>query len=568
MSARRAIVGVLACAVAMLGCAAAPSAQSTLPSHASTDESWRTGEDALSLGMRAIATQLASVGLQPGAETFRGFLTSGARATHPLELPAQTCLTLISLASSGVHDMDAALYSADGDVLAMDSQPDAHPTIQVCTGQEPRTLYYALQVYEGAGTFLMAGFVGQQSTLDGAAKLLGSRPAVARLGYAETDGPGRVSAFREGLQRRGFQPVDTPLRVPLAADQRIRTVLSVEPGQCYTAATFALDDLQDVNLRVLDDEGVEVARDASQEQDASAQFCAERHAEYAAELHGAAGQGAALLLLFRVSAASIGGQSGLWLGERPLTAASTTPLPQAIADVTHRAAVDGFRQSRTLLSGQLAPGAVIAHPFTLPARRCARFHVVGGPGVRALEVVARDANGRRVAQAEGTAETTYVHVCSATARELTLQAHAEAGSGAFALTAHEAPMAAVSPAGADEQLGAELQQAARQAQDAGYRPHAEFKNGPRRISLQAAQPMQLKIAADASRCTRAYVISSDGRARAELWVEGKEVDAPAEDGSATRFCTAEGQPPAAQPLELRVTSTAEQEDAWLMVVVR
>jgi hypothetical protein len=551
------------------GCARSGGAQgTTLRAQQSADESWRASEDTLSLTMRAIATQLGGVGLAPGTETFRGFLTAGARASHALELPPQTCLTLISIASRGVHDMDAALYSADGDVLAVDSQPDAHPTIQVCTGQEPRTLYYALQVYEGAGTFLMAGFVGQQSTLDGAAKLLGSRPAVARLGYSEPDGPGRVSAFRDGLQRRGFQPVQTPLRVPLAAQQHIRSPLAVEPGECYTAAGFALDGLHDVNLRVLDDEGVEVARDASQEEDASAQFCAERRAEYAAELSGAGGEGAALLLLFRVSAASIGGQSGLWLGERPLANASTTPLTQAVAEVSHRAAQDGFRQSRTLHSGQLLPGSVIAQQLSLGARRCARIHAVGGPGLRLLEIVALDAGGRRLAQAEGDAETTYVHVCGATAREITLQAHAEAGSGPFAITVHEAPMASVAPAGTDDTLGAALQQASRRALDAGYHPHAEFKTGPRRISLKSAQPMSIKLQADASRCVRAYVVSSDSGARAELLREGKEVDEPATDGAPVRFCSADGQPPAAEPLELRVTSSKDQSDAWLMVLVR
>jgi hypothetical protein len=559
----------LACVLAALlaGCA---TAQPSRPVQHAPDDSnldWRASDDVLSLTMRAIAGQLSGAGLTPGHDTFRGFLTAGARSTHGVELAANSCVTLIAIASRGVHDMDAALYSPDGDVLALDSQPDAHPTIQVCTGNEARTLYYALQVYEGAGTFLMAAFSGQQSTLDAAAKLLGARATVARLGYSEPDGPGRVAAFRDGLQRRGFQTVTQPTRVPLAHDQRIRTPLAVEPGACYTAAGFALDGLTDVNLRVLDDEGGEVARDASQEEDASAQFCAERHAEFAAELHGAAGAGNALLLLFRVDAASIGGQSGLWLGERPLANASTTPLDQAVADVTHRAAQDGFKHARTLRTGQLAPGGVIAQPVTLPAKHCARIHAVGGPGVRTLELVALDSAGRRLADVEGGAETTYVHVCGSAQREVTLQAHASAGSGALALTVHEAPMGTVVPAGTDEQLGAELQQAFRRARDAGYRPHAEFKTGPRRVSLRQSEPMSLKLRPDASRCMRAYLVSSDTSARAQLFVEGKPVDELAGDGEAARFCTPEQSAPA-EPLELRLTSGLERGDAWLMVLVR
>jgi hypothetical protein len=551
------------------GCVAARSGQPTLrATETEASGGWRTGEDGLSLNMRAIATQLESAGLKPGQEIFRGFLTAGARATHGLELPARSCVTLIAIASQGVHDMDAALYSPDGDLLAVDSQPDAHPTIQVCTGDEPHTLYYALQVYEGAGSFLMAGFLGQQSTLEAAAKLLGARPAVARLGHAEPDGPGRVSAFRDGLQRRGFQPVQPPLRVPLTQDQTIRVALRVEPGQCYTAAGFALDGISNVDLRVLDEEGSEVARDASEEQDAGAQFCAERRAEYATELHSVAGTGTALLLLFHVDAASIGGQSGLWLGERPLTPAATAPLPETVEQVARRASQDGFKLARTLRTGQLGPGEVIAQPISLHAQRCARIEAIGGPGLGRIGLVAASAAGFVVTSAEGETGTTYVHLCSTIARELNLQVHAASGSGPFMLTAHEAPISAVVPAGADELLGAQLQQLTREARDLGYRPQQELEGGPRHLTLRSAEPLVIKLAANGARCVRAYILSHEPSARAQLVLAGKQLDAPASQGRPARFCVSQEQERLPDPIELRVTSTGAESDGWLMVLVR
>ena len=169
----------------------------------------------------------------------------------------------------------------------------------------------------------MAAFIGQQATLEAAAKLLGARPTVARLGYSEPDGPG---AF--GVSRRPAAP-----RLPTACRRRCvsrsrrinasASPLAVEPGECYTAAGFALDGLTDVNLRVLDDEGSEVARDASQRKTPSAQFCAERHAEYAAELHGAQRRRQRALAVVPGRRGIDRRQSGLWLGERPLANAST-----------------------------------------------------------------------------------------------------------------------------------------------------------------------------------------------------------------------------------------------------
>jgi hypothetical protein len=561
----------LACAFALLAGACTtgqPGRATTLNEARGASETWRTSHDELSLAMRAIGRQLQTAGLSPGRESFRGFLTTGARTTHKVQVPANSCATLIAIASRGVHDMDAALYSPEGDLLAVDSQPDAHPTMQVCTGAEPRELWYALQVYVGAGSFVVATFVGAQDSLESAAKLLGARPALARLGNPELDGPGRVSAFREGLQRRGFEPLQAPMRVQLARDQDIRIALRVKPGQCYTAAGFALDGLRDVNLRVLDDEGGEVARDESREEDASAQFCASRRAEYAAELRGVDGSGVALLMLFKAEAAAIGGHSGLWLGERPLARAATAPLDTALAAVAQRSSSDGFDRGRSLLSGQLVPGEVIAHPFALTAQRCARIYAVGGPGVRNLSLVAKDASGQTLASAEGHAETTYVHLCSAAPRAVDLQVHAAAGSGPFTLAAYEAPLSTIAPAGADERVGAALQQALMQARDAGYEPLPSFAAGPRRLDLDRAEPVSLELSAGSARCVRAYVLSSARSARAQLWVDGTPVDEPALEGQAARFCDG-SDTRAAKPVELRLWSNAaDRGDAWLIVLAR
>jgi hypothetical protein len=565
MSVRAAALGM---AVFAAGCAGSAQVAPSRPDPTFQDaDGWRTASDPLAMDMRAVASGLERAGLRAGRDAFRGFLTAGTRGTHRVDLPARSCVTLVATASAGIKDMDASIYSPEGDVLAVDSQPDARPILQVCSGAEAARLYYTLQVYEGAGSFLVAGFLGQRASLEAAAKLLGARSAVADLGDVGAEGPRRVGAFRDGLQRRGFAAVQSPVRVPLVADQRVRSVLSVEPGACYTAAGFALDGLENVDLRVLDDEGVEVARDASQEEDASTQFCTDRGAEFAAELHGVSGKGSALLLLFRAEAALIGGRAGLWLGERPLARASTKKLDDAIALVTRRAAQDGFDFARTVSTGQLGPGAATAQKVSLRPKRCARIHVVGGPGIRQLDVVALDASGRSVAAAQGEPETAYLHVCGVAPRELSIQAHAASGAGPFAITVHEAPLAAVAPRGLDEGLVADLQQAMSQARDAGYRLHPEF-SGPQRVAVKNGASVSIKLADEPVRCVRAYVVSREALARGELMVAGKQVDGGTVAGEPARFCTGKESPAEVTSLELRVRTSAEHEDAWVVVLVR
>lgn len=556
----------LASICAAVGCAAAPAALRPVEDLTAPRRGWREADDEPSRTMRTVARLLEPLGLAASQAGFAGFLSTGARATHAIAVSANSCLTLVAIASRAVHDMDATLYSPEGEALASDTQPDAHPALQVCTGAKPVTLYYALQVYDGAGTYLVVPFFGDASTLEAAATVLGAKPGIARLDAPTTGGPSRIASFREGLERRGFERVHDDVRFPLQRDQRLRVPVQVEPGQCYTTASFAFEGLDDVNLRVLDDEGAEVARDESGETDASAQFCAERKAEYAAEVYGTNQPGTALFMLLHASAAALGGTSGLWLGERPLIAASKVPLDEALAEATRRAARDGYQPGASVVRGQLAPGEAVAHLVAIRARRCARIQAVGGPGLRKLALAARDGAGAVVASSEGRVDSTYVHVCGSVARELDLQLRASEGSGPVALAVWDAPSSSLTPSGADERTSAALQQALRSARDAGYAPLGDFRTGPRLVRVSSGAPHALPVAFS-GRCVRAYVISSDTSVRTSLTVAGKLVDAPPSLAEPTRFCATSDEP-GANEVSVSISTGAPSAEAWLLIVER
>ncbi len=566
--ARRAGTLGLLCALlcGVTGCASAPATLRPVEDLTAPRRGWREAEDEPSRTMRSVARLLEPLGLSASHAGFAGFLSTGARATHALPVAQHSCVTLVAIASRAVHDMDATLYNPEGEALASDTQPDAHPAIQVCTGAESVTLYYALQVYDGAGTYLVVPFFGDPSTLEAAASALGAKPGVARLDTPTTGGPSRIASFREGLERRGFERVRDDVRFALQGDQRLRVPMPVDPGQCYTAASFAFEGLDDVNLRVLDDEGVEVARDESGETDASAQFCVERAAEYAAEVYGTTKSGIALFMLLRANAAALGGTSGLWLGERPLVAASKVPLDDALAEATRRAAHDGYKPRASVVQGRLAPGEAVAHAVSLHAKKCARIQAVGGPGLRRLAIAAHDPAGAMIASSEGGVDSTYVHVCGSTARELDLQLRATEGSGPVALAIYDAPSASLTPTGADERTSAALQQALRSSRDAGYAPVGDFRTGPRLVHVSSAAPLALPVAFS-GRCLRAYVVSPDASVRSSLTVAGKLVDAPPSLAEPTRFCATSDEPRASE-VSVSISTGTPSADAWLLVVVR
>jgi hypothetical protein len=527
---------------------------------------WKVSDDPLGVAMRALARQIERAGAAPSHDAFGGFLSTGGRSTHRFELAAKSCTTLVALAAQGVHDMDAAVYGPEGDLIAADSQPDPHPTIQLCAGDMPRTLYYALYVYEGAGSFLVVPFTSDADALERVASGLGVRPAVARLDADDVTTKERLADFRDGLVRRGFSQLDRPLEVPLADGQRMRIALPVEAGQCYTAGSFAREGLAEVNLRVVDDEGSEVARDETAGGDTSLQFCADRPGQYAAELLSKDGIGVATLLMFRAPAAVVGGPNGLWLGERPLARASLIPLEQAVAELGARAARDGYRSARTLRVGRLMPGEAVAEAATLPAKRCARVVAAGGQGVRLLALRALDAQGHTISSAQGDARSTYLHLCSDAQLPVRLQLHALAGSGRFALTWHEAPLAAVPPVQAADALRARLLQAEQLAGDAGYHRHPSFAGGPVAVSLKRAEPFSVPLNTSGNQCVRAYVISSELGAYGELVSGSKRLGEPGNDIEPALFCAPAGAQAGAA--ELRIASENADTEAWLLVLVK
>lgn len=558
----------IACLLGLsFGCAAASGGTAARRSLAHEGApSWKASDDPLGVAMRAIARQLERRGATAGHDAFGGFMSTGGRSTHRFELAAHSCTTLVAIAASGVHDMDAAVYGPEGDLIAADSQPDAHPTIQLCAGESARALYYALHVYDGAGAFLVVPFVSAREALEPIASTLGVRPAVARLDPEDVTTKERIADFHDGLVRRGFTPLDRPLDVPLAESRRMRVALPVEAGHCYTAGSFAREGLAEVDLRVLDDEGGEVARDETAGADASVQFCADRPGQYAAELVSREGLGVATLLLFRAQAAVVGGPSALWLGERPVARASLVPLEQAVAELGARAARDGYRSARTLRVGRLMPGEAVAEAAMLPAKRCARVVAAGGQGVRLLALRALDPQGQTISSAQGDARSTYLHLCSEERMPVRLQLHALAGSGRFALTWHEAPLDAVPPVEASDALRARLLQAEQLAGDAGYHRHPSFAAGPVAVSLKRAEPYSVPLGTSGNQCVRAYVISPEREAYAELVSGSKRLGEPASHGEPALFCAPAGAPAGAA--ELRVASEHADTEAWLLVLVK
>ncbi|HTU57889.1 MAG TPA: hypothetical protein VMF89_05635, partial [Polyangiales bacterium] len=71
-------------------------------------------------------------GLKVSGRGLWGFMLAGSHATLPVTIAAHSCVTVIARATRAARDVDAALYAADGRLLALDSGAGANPTVQAC----------------------------------------------------------------------------------------------------------------------------------------------------------------------------------------------------------------------------------------------------------------------------------------------------------------------------------------------------------------------------------------------------------------------------------------------------
>lgn len=524
----------------------------------------RPGNDPLAARMRDLAGQLAPAGARPSELDGRGFLAARATETTAIEVPARTCVSIVAITSAGLRDLDATLFDPSGDVLAEDVEPDAHPTIQVCAGNAPRRAYYGLLAYEGAGAYYWSAFVSERAAFDAVSRVIGGRPGVASDTPAETEQDIRVRDFASGVVRRGFRAEGDPSRVPLAADQRVRVPLEMRASTCTTVAGFTLEGLADVDLRILDEEGQEVARDVSPAADPAAQICVDRDALWSVELHAVRGAGEVRLAVYRAPVSTIGGASGLWLGQRAEVRVAQVPLDEAIARDVRGARDAGWGAPAQRGRGVLVPGEAVSHRIDLAAGRCTLVMATGGGGVGRLHLRIVDDAGAVLTERNARRPTADARICTGGRARATAQIVARLGGGEYALHTFTRARPPSVPASAAAAESGALLDAIDEAAAAGYSPH-EPATAFEPMALVAERPAERAIPLAPSACVRVNVVAEGpGAVDAELRRGGRSLARATGRVAELRACGGEG----LGPTTLEVRGSGGTARAWVGVFER
>ncbi len=522
MSTRCASIGITAAATLLAACSGAQTAHHT-SAHTTDGQGGPRGAGStgssnappsapLAQRFEQLSRTLAPQGVHYDGIVASGFITHGTNITTPIDVPANQCLSIIALASSSVHDLDAHLFGPDGDVVVEDIETDPHPTVQICA-TETRRVYHVIETYvsdqstsEGHGAYAVALFRSDRPGLEAVARAIGGHPGTALSSSANaSDSERRLMELREGIARRGFQPNTDTLRASFPAPGAVRYPFAVVPDRCYTYAALAEGSIADTDLSVYDPDGEEIARDVRPERDAFVQICPAAAETLQVEVRARPGSGIVLLQSFAADAAQVGGANTLWLGERVAWRASATPLPQSI-DAT-RSALEAVGYSHASAPGSfaLSPGEARTQRVSVEAGRCTAIAAVIGRGLGRASLDVHAANGDFVARGSFVNAATVAVVCPTAREELQLHLRADVGTGDAAIfTAVDGTVPAWA-GGADRVAVSETLAGQLATVGAGW--HAEGSPERLRVGARAVRSREVDLASGT--CTR-FAVSAGG----------------------------------------------------------
>jgi hypothetical protein len=160
-------------ALAMLGCTLGETdaSESSEPSPAIEYRS-ETVDEGLDATLRAAQTR----GFSPDEDAFRGFVVEGSVQVHEVSLSAGSCYAVLAAGSTGLREVDLALFLADGSEGARDTTTGRSAALLYCP-VHAGTYYVTVRASAGSGLYGIRVAHGPTGLDVTAADLLPSAPS-------------------------------------------------------------------------------------------------------------------------------------------------------------------------------------------------------------------------------------------------------------------------------------------------------------------------------------------------------------------------------------------------------
>jgi len=375
------------------------------------------------------------LGAGPLSMLSAGEQVEGERIGGFFEAPENACLLAYARGSTTIDDLDVVAFAEEGNPIAADQAPDAHPTILVCP-PHPERMYIAAHVANGEGLVGVAAHIVPVARAAEIGRALGARGSHGDGTRAAEAWPGLDDRLRTHRQMVGGTWEDFR-RVAVRVDARAQANVAfpVEANQCIDVMVVPDEDVALLDVEALDDAGRVVARAREGVKEPSFVLCSPIAFEGVLTVRPHVGTGLAAVVLGRTK-----GEGAREFAGRSNVVWTASPLPLEAARAARNAelAKGGYAAPSSVRNGQLVLGRRVTAPLDLPggANACARVDVVGGAplaligasiwGSSAGGPGGGDSSGTLLASGEGTGAIT-LFVCGRSKGQIELETRGRPG---------------------------------------------------------------------------------------------------------------------------------------------
>lgn len=294
-----------------------------------------------------------------------------------VEVPLDECVLAYARAAISVTDVDVAVYSDDGAILAADEERDAHPTVVLCA-PHPLRVYVAGHVAEGEGFVAVGADLVAKDRATMVAQGLAVHGSLEQASLPPDVGPGLDDAVQMRHLELGGQWEEVR-RFALTLDARVPAyvTITIDAGHCVDAFVVPGDDIGPLDAEIADADGRTLSRSRDGSGPRGLIVCSPVAMTGSLAVRPHIGRGVAAIVLARADA-----EVYRDISERPEVAWFAPRRSLQAAKVLHEAALAS--------AGYVAPVAVHAGLLALATRSlipiddqasdgaCLRVDVTGG----------------------------------------------------------------------------------------------------------------------------------------------------------------------------------------------
>ena len=381
-----------------------------------------------------------------------GILGDGERLGAFVEIPADSCLLAYARGSSSMEDIDVVLFAEEGNPIAVDEAPDAHPTVILCP-PHPSRVYLAVHAAGGEGLVAVAAQLVPPDRSVEVGRTAGARGARGEAPRPADAWPGLEERIRQHRASLGGTWEDIR-RSAMTVDVRASSTvaLAVDANQCVDVLVVPEDGVLSLELDVVDADGREVAHGHDGGKDRSVVLCSTFAMTGSLRIRPHVGAGLAAVVIGRTPASSA---PDLATHVELLWYATARTVDQARAASDAAFAKRGYGAPAVLGSGSLTAGrrSFLAGDVP-PGDACARIDLLAGAPLALFAARARDDKRALLGAGEGASAVT-VYACGTSKVDLDLDAYGRGGPF-LALTRSErwkSPIFAKKPTASSRMLG-------------------------------------------------------------------------------------------------------------------